>query len=62
VEDLKKILPGCCPSYKGRLRESDAEETEIFGFNSHEILFHLILAVQQLSAIVEKKNNRNRTK
>jgi hypothetical protein len=62
VEDLKKILPGCCPSYKGKLRESDAEETEIFGFNSHEILFHLILAVQQLSAIVEKKNNRNRTK
>jgi hypothetical protein len=49
VEDLQKILPGCCPSYRGKLRDEDAEETEILGFNSHEILFHLILAVQQLA-------------
>jgi hypothetical protein len=51
VEELKKILPGCCPSHKGKLRETDTEETEIGDFNSHEILFHLILAVQQLSRL-----------
>ena len=53
VEDLKKILPGCCPSHQGKLRESDAKETEILDFNSHEILFHLILAVQQLAKKLE---------
>jgi hypothetical protein len=49
VEELRKILPGCVPSHKGKLRATDTEETEILDFNSHEILFHLILAVQQLS-------------
>jgi hypothetical protein len=49
VEDLKKILPHCVPSGKGKLRETDEEETEILGFNPHEIFFHLILAVQQLA-------------
>jgi hypothetical protein len=52
TEELKKILPGCVPSHRGKLRDQDTEETEILDFNSHEILFHLILAVQQLSAWV----------
>jgi hypothetical protein len=53
VEELRKILPGCVSSHKGRLRDGE-EETDILDFNSHEILFHLILAVQQLSAEAHK--------
>ena len=52
VEDIREFLPDCVPFHKGKLREEDAEETVILDFNSHKILFHLILAVQQLA----KKN------
>jgi hypothetical protein len=53
VEELRKILPGCVPSHRGKLNAEDGEDTEILDFNSHEILFHLILAVQQLNKKLE---------
>jgi hypothetical protein len=58
VEELRKVLPHCVPSHRGRLRAEDSEETDILDFNSHEILFHLILAVQQLARMqtLEKNN------
>jgi hypothetical protein len=58
VEELRKILPGCVPSHRGRLRDGE-EETDILDFNSHEILFQLILAVQQLSALVKDARAAN---
>jgi len=53
TQELKKILPHCVPTHRGRLRREDREEVEIDDFNSHEILFHLILAVQQLAKKLE---------
>jgi len=54
VEELKKILPGCVPSHRGKLRETDEHETEILDFDNHEIHFHMILAVQELDRRLAK--------
>lgn len=48
---VRTILPRCVSSHRGKLRAED-EETDILDFNIHEVLMHLILAVQQLSAKV----------
>ena len=53
VEELRKVLPGCVPAHRAKLRKDDAEETEILDFNPHEILFHLILAVQRLEKMIK---------
>ena len=46
---LRQILPYAVSSARGKLDPEDAEETDILGVNTHEILYHLVLAVQQLS-------------
>jgi hypothetical protein len=53
AEEVRKILPGTVGTYRGRLRE-DEEETDILDLNIHEVLIHLVLAVKQLTAKVEK--------
>lgn len=52
---IEQILPHTVSKYKGKLRSGDQDETDIYGFNPHEILFHLILAVQQLAKKLEEK-------
>jgi hypothetical protein len=49
LEELRKILPHTVGSHRGKLREEDEDETDLLDFNSHEILMHLVLAVQQLA-------------
>src|SRR5215471_13503224 len=49
AQEARQVLPGTVTSHRGRLHPDDTEESEILDFNPHEILFHLILAVQQLS-------------
>lgn len=51
-EHLRKILPGAVSSVRGKLRDVDEEETDILGVNTHEILHHLVLAVQQLDRTI----------
>jgi hypothetical protein len=48
--EIRKILPHTVTSHPGKLRPDDENDTDILAFNPHEVLFHLILAVQQLSA------------
>ena len=47
--EVREVLPHTVTAHRGRLNPEDPEETEILHFNPHEVLFHLILAVQQLS-------------
>jgi hypothetical protein len=49
AEEIREILPGCVSSHRGKLRETDAGETDILDFNIHEVLMHVVLAVQQLA-------------
>ena len=49
AEEIRDILPGTVTSHRGKLREDDAEETDILDFNLHEVLIHLVLAVKQLA-------------
>jgi hypothetical protein len=50
--EIRKILPHTVNSFRRKLREEDAQETDILDFNIHEVLHHLVLAVQQLSDFV----------
>ena len=52
-EKLSKILPSAVSSVRGKLRREDLEETDIKGVNIHEVIFHLILAVQQQEERIE---------
>jgi hypothetical protein len=46
---VREVLPHTVIARRGKLNPDDADETEILHFNPHELIFHLILAVQQLS-------------
>jgi hypothetical protein len=52
AQEVREVLPGAVSSHRGKLREDDAEETDILDFNMHEVLMHLVLAVKQLAAEV----------
>jgi hypothetical protein len=57
-KQLREILPHAVSSTMGKLDPDDSEETEILGVNTHEILFHLILAVQQLNRHLQALEGR----
>ena len=48
-EKLGEVLPHSVSTVRTKLRPEDLEETSIKKVNIHEVIFHLILAVQQLS-------------
>lgn len=50
AHEIAQVLPGTVSSHRGKLHPDDAEETDILDFNLHEVLIHLVLAVQQLAA------------
>ena len=47
AQEIAKILPTTVSSYKSVL--ADGVEDDVLDFNMHEVLMHLVLAVQQLS-------------
>jgi hypothetical protein len=49
AQEIREVLPGTVSPHRAKLHAEDTEDTELLAFNPHEILFHLILAVQQLS-------------
>jgi hypothetical protein len=53
AQDLQLIFPECVGSYRGKLEESDEEETDILNYNGHAITFALINAVKELAAKVD---------
>lgn len=52
AQELQPVFPECIGSYKAKLNEDDAEETEILNYNGHAITFALINAVKELNAKV----------
>lgn len=48
AQEIKKVAPYTVGTFKAKLNESDAEETELLDFNSHALTFVLINAVQEL--------------
>jgi hypothetical protein len=56
---LREVLPHAVPVIRGKLDPGDAGETDILGVNTHEILHHLVLAVQELSARLGKMEKRD---
>jgi hypothetical protein len=53
AQALQPIFPECVGSYRGKLEETDQEETDILNYNGHAITFALINAVKELNAKVE---------
>src|SRR5262249_44801101 len=54
AEELAKVLPHAVETHRGKLRAEDSDDSDLLGVNFHEVLLHLILAVQQLSARLER--------
>ena len=52
-DKLAPVLPEAVKTVRRKLHPEDEEETDIKGVNNHEVIFHLILAVQQLSRQVK---------
>lgn len=49
AEEIRKVLPHTVGTFRAKLHPGDREETELLDLNIHEVLMHLILAVQQLA-------------
>jgi hypothetical protein len=56
---LREILPQAVFSHRGKLDPTDKEETDILGFNPHEIFFHMLLAIQQMDRELTELKKRN---
>ena len=52
AQELQPIFPECIGSYKAKLNDDDAEETDILNYNGHAITFALINAVKELNVKV----------
>lgn len=61
AQDVQGIMPETINTYEAKLNEDDAEETELFNFDSHPIQFALINAVKELNAKVEALEARIQT-
>jgi hypothetical protein len=53
AQELQPVFPECVGSYRGKLEETDEEETDILNYNGHAITFALINAVKELNAKVQ---------
>ncbi len=53
AQEIQPVFPECVGSFKGKLEESDEDETDILNYNGHAITFALINAVKELNAKVE---------
>jgi hypothetical protein len=50
AEEIRDVLPHTVGTFRAKLHAGDDQDTELLDFNLHEVLIHLILAVQQLAA------------
>lgn len=48
AQELQRLLPGCVMSVRGKLRKDDAEETDLLYVNTQELIYQMLLAIQQL--------------
>lgn len=48
AQELERLLPGCVMRVRGKVRISDKEETDLLYVSTHELLFQMLLAIQQL--------------
>jgi len=55
---LREIIPAAVSSHRGRLSPEDSEETDILHVNTHEVFYHILLAVQQLKQEIEELRRR----
>jgi len=53
AQDVLEILPESVSTYKTKLEESDAEDTELYNFNSHALTYILINAIKELKAEID---------
>ena len=53
AEELRQVLPGSVTTVRRRLRAEDAEEADLLYVETRELLFHALLAVQQLTQKLE---------
>jgi len=58
AQALQPVFPECVGSYKGKLNEDDAEETDILNYNGHAMTFALINAVKELSSKLDALTER----
>jgi hypothetical protein len=54
AEELQKLISYAVTSTRRKLNSEDAEETDILGVNIHEVLFHMLRAIQKLDAGLTK--------
>jgi endosialidase-like protein len=57
AQELREVLPDCVYPIRTKMRPEDAEDTEILGYEPLHILFHLVLAVQQLEKRLKALEN-----
>ena len=50
AQELQKQLPEAVRSTKTKLKETDAEETDVMAIDYHHIIAHSARAIQQLNA------------
>lgn len=48
AQELERVLPGSVVKVRGKLRPSDVEETDLLYIGTYELLFQMLLAIQQL--------------
>lgn len=58
AQTLQPVFPECIGSFKGKLNEDDAEETDILNYNGHAMTFALINAVKELSTKLDDLTER----
>lgn len=54
-EDLAKVIPTAVSRVRRKLKLEDDKESDVAHINVHEVIFHLVLAVQQLASHKSKK-------
>lgn len=53
AQEIKDIFPETITTYKSRLEETDAEDTELYRFEASALVYALINAVKELKAEIE---------
>lgn len=54
AEEVEAVLPHTVKKYRGKMRHNDKHDSDLYHFNPHEIIFQLILAVQELDKEVKE--------
>jgi len=58
AQEIIDILPDSISSIKGKLNETDEEETDILNFNGHELIYVLINAIKELKGQIDELKNK----